>query len=64
MLHFVGPSSYKEHGHRMLRIWVDSLPLSVDAVQELTDSLIAINKRKIAGLCMFVALLRRNLRNE
>lgn len=34
----------------MLRIWVDSLPLSVDAVEELTESLIAINKRKVAGI--------------
>lgn len=34
----------------MLRIWVDSLPPSVDAVQELTESLIAINKEKLAGI--------------
>lgn len=33
----------------MLRIWVDSLPVSVDAVQELNNSLIAIDKRKVAG---------------
>ncbi|XP_065215525.1 ankyrin repeat and death domain-containing protein 1A-like isoform X3 [Planococcus citri] len=43
-----GPSSYKEHCHRMLRIWVDSLPPTVDAVQELAESLIAINKEKLA----------------
>ena len=50
LLSLVGPSSYKEHCHRMLRIWVDSLPPSVDAVQELTESLIAINKEKLAGI--------------
>lgn len=46
----LGPSSYKEHCHRMLRIWVDSLPPSVDAVQELAESLVAINKEKLAGI--------------
>lgn len=48
-LYILGPSSYKEHCHRMLRIWVDSLPVSVDAVQELNNSLIAIDKKKVAG---------------
>lgn len=56
----IGPSSYKEHCHRMLRIWVDSLPPTADAVQELTDALEAINKRKVAGTGLYTFIFKMN----
>lgn len=42
----------------MLRIWIDSLPPSVDALQELTDALEAINKRKVAGIVALFVILQ------
>jgi len=44
-----GPSSYKQHGYRVLRIWVDSLGPDLDPIEELIDSLNTIEKNTLAG---------------
>lgn len=46
---FAGPSSYKQHGYRMLRIWVDSLGPDLDPIEELIDSLNTVEKKTLAG---------------
>lgn len=44
-----GPSSYKEHGHRVLLIWQHSLDPNCSFLSELADSLAAIGKDAAAG---------------
>lgn len=46
---YTGPSSYKQHGYRMLRIWIDSLGPDLDPIEELIDSLNTIEKNTLAG---------------
>lgn len=48
-----GPSSYKQHGYRVLRIWVDSLGPDLDPIEELIDSLNTIEKNTLAGNIIF-----------
>ncbi|XP_049820265.1 ankyrin repeat and death domain-containing protein 1A-like isoform X2 [Aethina tumida] len=43
-----GPSSYKEHGFRMMLIWAHGLGADVNPVKELYESLVAIGKRPLA----------------
>ncbi|PSN43783.1 hypothetical protein C0J52_20190 [Blattella germanica] len=43
------PSSYKEHGFRMLLIWAHGLGPEVNPVKELYESLTAIGKKGVAG---------------
>lgn len=50
---FTGPSSYKQHGYRVLRIWVDSLGPDLDPIEELIDSLNTIEKNSLAGNIIF-----------
>ncbi|KAG7206695.1 hypothetical protein KM043_000370 [Ampulex compressa] len=45
---YTGPSSYKEHGFRMLMIWASGLNPDVALVRELCDALSAIDKRTLA----------------
>lgn len=45
----VGPSSYKEHGFRMLMIWASGLSPDVPLARELYDALSAVDKKTIAG---------------
>lgn len=49
----VGPSSYKEHGFRMLMIWAAGLSPDVPLVKELCDALSAVDKKTIAGNLFF-----------
>ncbi|EZA55268.1 hypothetical protein X777_04822, partial [Ooceraea biroi] len=44
----VGPSSYKEHGFRMLMIWASGLNPDVSLAKELCDALSAVDKKTIA----------------
>ncbi|GBM14690.1 hypothetical protein AVEN_97197-1 [Araneus ventricosus] len=44
----VGKSSYKEHGYRMLLIWLQGLPSCKHPLKELYEALTAINKRDVA----------------
>ncbi|XP_071450445.1 ankyrin repeat and death domain-containing protein 1A-like isoform X8 [Hetaerina americana] len=55
---YTGPSSYKEHGYRMLLIWAHGLPPDANPVKELYESLTAIDKKGIADA------LRRKLDEE
>ncbi|XP_076240663.1 uncharacterized protein LOC143183117 isoform X4 [Calliopsis andreniformis] len=43
----IGPSSYKEHGFRMLMIWASGLNSEVPITKELCDALSAIDKKAI-----------------
>ncbi|XP_044756655.1 ankyrin repeat and death domain-containing protein 1A-like isoform X2 [Coccinella septempunctata] len=43
-----GPSSYKEHGFRMLLIWVHGLGPEVNPIKEIYESLTAIGRRPLA----------------
>lgn len=54
----LGPSSYKQHGYRVLRIWVDSLGPDLDPIEELIDSLNTIEKNALAGNVIF---LKKNI---
>lgn len=45
----VGPSSYKEHGFRMLMIWVSGLSPDISIAKELCDALSAVDKKAAAG---------------
>ncbi|CAG2183203.1 unnamed protein product, partial [Oppiella nova] len=45
---YTGKTSYKEHGYRMMIIWLHSLPPSKNPFNELYDALIAINRKEIA----------------
>ncbi|XP_076260558.1 uncharacterized protein LOC143196611 isoform X1 [Rhynchophorus ferrugineus] len=53
-----GPSSYKEHGFRMMLIWAHGLGHDVNPVKELYESLVAIGKRPLADT------LRRKIDQE
>lgn len=57
-LYFIptGKSSYKEHGFRMLLIWLHGVPSSKHPMKELFEALTAINKRDVAGNFHFVLL--------
>ncbi|XP_051167734.1 ankyrin repeat and death domain-containing protein 1A-like isoform X1 [Leptopilina boulardi] len=44
----VGPSSYKEHGYRMLLIWVSGLNPEVNIMKELLEALCAIGRKTAA----------------
>lgn len=46
---FLGPSSYKEHGYRLLMIWTSNLSADIMIVRELYDALCAIDKKNVAG---------------
>ncbi|CAD6241270.1 GSCOCG00002603001-RA-CDS [Cotesia congregata] len=43
-----GPSSYKEHGHRMLMIWTSSLSPDTQVHEQLYQALCAIDKKNTA----------------
>ncbi|XP_021936630.1 ankyrin repeat and death domain-containing protein 1A-like isoform X2 [Zootermopsis nevadensis] len=45
---YTGPYSYKEHGFRMLLIWVHGLGPEVNPVKELYESLASIGKKGVA----------------
>lgn len=53
-----GPSSYKEHGFRMMLIWAHGLAPDVNPLKELYESLVAIGKRPLADT------LRRKIDQE
>nr|XP_012142858.1 PREDICTED: ankyrin repeat and death domain-containing protein 1A-like isoform X3 [Megachile rotundata] len=44
----IGPSSYKEHGFRMLMIWASGLNPEIPITKELCDALFAVDKKSIA----------------
>ncbi|XP_050304038.1 ankyrin repeat and death domain-containing protein 1A-like isoform X3 [Anthonomus grandis grandis] len=43
-----GPSSYKEHGFRMMLIWAHGLNADTNPIKELYESLVAVGKRPLA----------------
>ncbi|XP_046816508.1 ankyrin repeat and death domain-containing protein 1A-like isoform X2 [Vespa crabro] len=45
---YTGPSSYKEHGFRMLMIWTSGLNSEAPLVKELCEALQAIDKKNLA----------------
>lgn len=45
---YTGKYSYKEHGYRMMLIWLHGLPLSANPLKELFEALVAIDKRDVA----------------
>lgn len=49
-----GPSSYKEHGFRMLMIWASGLNPDVPMAKELYEALSAVDKKTIAGNFLFI----------
>lgn len=49
---YTGPSSYKEHGFRMMLIWAHGIGPEVNPIRELYESLTAIGKRPVAGTCL------------
>ncbi|XP_044262237.1 ankyrin repeat and death domain-containing protein 1A-like isoform X2 [Tribolium madens] len=53
-----GPSSYKEHGFRMMLIWSHGLGPDVNPIRELYESLSAVGKRPLADA------LRRKIDQE
>ncbi|KAK4883551.1 hypothetical protein RN001_006870 [Aquatica leii] len=55
---YTGPSSFKEHGYRMMLIWTHGLAPDANPIRELYDSLTAIEKRSVADA------LRRKLDQE
>ncbi|XP_060851958.1 ankyrin repeat and death domain-containing protein 1A-like [Rhopalosiphum padi] len=60
---YIGPSSYKQHGYRVLRIWVDSLGPDLDPIEELIDSLNTIEKNALAdAICK--KLMRQKEKSE
>ncbi|XP_066137418.1 ankyrin repeat and death domain-containing protein 1A-like isoform X1 [Euwallacea fornicatus] len=54
----IGPSSYKEHGFRMMLIWIHGLSPELNPVRELYESLVAIGKKPLADT------LRRKIDQE
>lgn len=44
-----GPASYKEHGYRMLLIWLHGLPSDANPIKEVCDGLTTIDKKNLAG---------------
>nr|XP_050869957.1 ankyrin repeat and death domain-containing protein 1A-like isoform X5 [Vespula vulgaris] len=45
---YTGPSSYKEHGFRMLMIWASGLNSEAPLVKELCEALQAVDKKSVA----------------
>ncbi|XP_053982715.1 ankyrin repeat and death domain-containing protein 1A-like isoform X2 [Hylaeus volcanicus] len=45
---YTGPSSYKEHGFRMLMIWASGLSPDISIAKELCDALSAVDKKAAA----------------
>ncbi|KAF5288040.1 hypothetical protein FQA39_LY15536 [Lamprigera yunnana] len=46
---YTGPSSFKEHGYRMMLIWAHGLAFDANPIRELYDSLTTIEKRTVAA---------------
>lgn len=44
-----GPQSYKEHGYRLLLIWLHGLKKDESPIKGLFEALVAIDKRDLAG---------------
>lgn len=53
----IGPSSYKEHGFRMLMIWASGLNPEISIGKELCDALFAVDKKSVAGKRFITKLL-------
>lgn len=53
----IGPSSYKEHGFRMLMIWASGLNPDIPLIKELCEALSAVDKKTIAGIYIYINLL-------
>jgi hypothetical protein len=49
MITFSGPCSYKEHGLRMMKIWMEGLDPDSDPLELLYDSLTALGLKNAAG---------------
>ncbi|XP_076179940.1 uncharacterized protein LOC143153061 isoform X6 [Ptiloglossa arizonensis] len=62
----VGPSSYKEHGFRMLMIWVSGLSPDISIAKELCDALSAVDKKAAAevSIKMVAESVRKHLDQE
>ena len=50
MLFLTGPASYKEHGYRMLLIWLHGVKKDESPTKCLFEALVAIDNRDLAGL--------------
>lgn len=51
---YTGPSSYKEHGFRMMLIWAHGIGHDINPIKELYESLTAIGKRPVAGKLLII----------
>ena len=47
----VGTDSYKQHGYRLLLIWLSCLRREDNPIKQLFVALVAIDRRDLAGLC-------------
>ena len=46
-----GAQSYKEHGYRLLLIWLHGVPKSENPMKNLYEALVAIGRREMGGEC-------------
>ena len=44
-----GAQSYKEHGYRLLLIWLHGVPKSENPMKSLYEALVAIGRREMGG---------------
>ena len=44
-----GAQSYKEHGYRLLLIWLHGVPKSENPMKNLYEALVAIGRREMGG---------------
>ena len=45
-----GPQSYKEHGYRLLLIWLHGVKKDENAMKNLFEALVAIDRKELAGM--------------
>ena len=49
IIYTLGPASFKEHGYRMLLIWLHGVKKDESPTKCLFEALVAIDKRDLAG---------------
>jgi len=49
-VHYTGTDSYKQHGYRLLLIWLSCLRPENNPIKQLFVALVAIDRRDLAGL--------------
>ena len=52
----LGPHSYREHGYRLLMIWLHGVRKDENIMRLMFEALVAIDRRQLAGACQTISI--------